>query len=40
MCRIDERTRPGAQFAVFQILKTAPCLRLSADARREWMKMA
>ena len=25
---------------VWQVLKTAPCSRLSAAERREWMKMA
>jgi cyclopropane fatty-acyl-phospholipid synthase-like methyltransferase len=38
--RINERTRPGAQMTVWQILKTAPFSRLSAAERREWMKMA
>jgi cyclopropane fatty-acyl-phospholipid synthase-like methyltransferase len=37
---INERTRPGAQMTVWQILKTAPFARLSAAERREWMKMA
>jgi cyclopropane fatty-acyl-phospholipid synthase-like methyltransferase len=40
VCRINERTRPGAQMAVWQILGTAPFSRLSAAERREWMKMA
>jgi cyclopropane fatty-acyl-phospholipid synthase-like methyltransferase len=38
--RINERTRPGAQMTVWQILKTAPFARLSAAERRAWMKMA
>ena len=38
--RINEHTRPGAQMAVWQILKTAPCSRLSAAERHEWLKMA
>jgi hypothetical protein len=37
---INEQTRPGAQMAVWQILKTAPFSGLSAAERREWMKMA
>ena len=40
VCRINERTRPGAQMAVWQILKTSPFSRLSAAERRAWMKMA
>ena len=40
VCRLNERTRPGAQSTVWQILKTAPFSRLSAAERREWMKMA
>jgi cyclopropane fatty-acyl-phospholipid synthase-like methyltransferase len=40
VCRINERTRPGAQMTVWQILKTAPFSRLSAAERRAWMKMA
>ena len=40
MRRLNERTRPGAQMTVWQILKTAPCSRLSAAERWEWMKMA
>jgi cyclopropane fatty-acyl-phospholipid synthase-like methyltransferase len=40
VCRINERTRPGAQMAVWQILRTAPFSRLSAAERRAWMKMA
>ena len=38
--RINERTRPGAQMTVWQILKRAPFPRLSAAERRAWMKMA
>ena len=38
--RINNRTRPGAQMTVWQILKTAPFSRLSAAERRAWMKMA
>jgi cyclopropane fatty-acyl-phospholipid synthase-like methyltransferase len=38
--RIDQHTRPGAQMAVWQILKTAPFSGLSAAERREWLKMA
>ena len=38
--RINERTRPGAQEAVWQILKSLPFSRLSAAERREWMKIA
>ena len=40
VCRLNERTRPGAQRTVWQILKTVPFSRLSAAERREWMKMA
>jgi cyclopropane fatty-acyl-phospholipid synthase-like methyltransferase len=40
VCRINNRTQPGAQMTVWQILKTAPFSRLSAAERREWMKMA
>ncbi len=40
VCRINNRTRPGAQMTVWQILKTAPFSRLSAAERRAWMKMA
>jgi ubiquinone/menaquinone biosynthesis C-methylase UbiE len=40
VCRLNERTRPGAQMTVWQILKTAPFSRLSAAERREWSKMA
>ena len=40
VCRLNERTRPGAQMTVWQILKTAPCSRLSAAERHEWLKMA
>jgi len=40
VCRINNRTRPGAQMTVWQILKTAPFSRFSAAERREWMKMA
>ena len=39
MCRLNERTRPGAQMTVWQILKTALFSRLSAGERREWVKM-
>ena len=38
--RINEQTRPGAQMAVWQILKSASFSRLSAAERREWMRMA
>jgi hypothetical protein len=38
--RINERTRPGAQMTVWQILKRAPFSRLSAAERLAWMKMA
>ena len=38
--RINEHTRPGAQTTVWQILKTAPCSRLIAAERHEWLKMA
>ena len=37
---INDRTRPGAQMPVRQILKTAPFSRLSAAEHREWIKMA
>jgi hypothetical protein len=40
VCRINNRTRPGAQMTVWQILKTAPFSRLSAAERRARMKMA
>jgi cyclopropane fatty-acyl-phospholipid synthase-like methyltransferase len=40
VCRINERTRPGAQMTVWQILKAAPFSRLSIGERRAWMKMA
>jgi ubiquinone/menaquinone biosynthesis C-methylase UbiE len=39
--RINERTWPGAQMTVWQILKRAAFSgRLSAAERRQWMKMA
>ena len=37
---LNERTRPGAQMAVWHILKSLPFSRLSAAERREWMRMA
>ena len=40
VCRLTERTRPGAQMTVWQILKTAPFTRLTAAERHEWLKMA
>jgi cyclopropane fatty-acyl-phospholipid synthase-like methyltransferase len=40
VCSINQRTRPGAQMTVWQILGTAPFSRLNAAERREWMKMA
>jgi cyclopropane fatty-acyl-phospholipid synthase-like methyltransferase len=40
VCRINNRTQPGAQMTVLQILKTAPFSRVSAAERRAWMKMA
>jgi hypothetical protein len=38
--RINEHTRPGAQMAVWQILRTVPFSRLSAAERHAWLKMA
>ena len=40
VCHINNRTRPGAQMTVWQILKTAPFSRVSTAERRAWMKMA
>ena len=40
VARINKQTRPGAQMAVWQILKNVPFSRLSAAERRAWMKMA
>ena len=37
---INEQTRPGAQLAVWEILRRLHGSRLSAAERREWMKMA
>jgi hypothetical protein len=37
---INAQTRPGAQMAVWQILKSAPFSRLSAAERHAWLKMA
>ncbi len=37
---IRKETRPGAQMTVLKILRFAPFSRETAEARREWLKMA